>query len=91
MFVVGRKVTAVVLKEMPFDGHLLRYGNEDLKVWGIADIPNPKGKGTRRRATWSAAAAAGAATGSPAAGAEASSRSVSVGPLRSSGAAVATA
>ena len=57
MFVVGRKVTAVVLKEMPFDGHLLRYGNEDLKVWGIADIPNPKGKGTRRRATWISGAA----------------------------------
>lgn len=56
-FVVGRKVTAVVLKEMPFDGHLLRYGNEDLKVWGIGDIPKPKGKGTRRGATWISGAA----------------------------------
>jgi hypothetical protein len=57
-FVVGRKaMTAVILKEMPFDGHMLCYGNEDSKVWGIGDIPKAKGKGTRRGSTWISGAA----------------------------------
>ena len=44
-FVVGRKlITAVVLKELPFDGHLLRFGNRDADVFEMTEIPAPAGK-----------------------------------------------
>ena len=52
-FVLGRKaITAVVLKELPFDGHLLRHGNCDPQVYERTTVPNPKGKGTRTADAW---------------------------------------
>jgi hypothetical protein len=52
-FVVGRKlITAVVLKELPFDGHLLRYGNRDADVFETVVVPAAKGKKARKKKGW---------------------------------------
>lgn len=51
-FVIGRKViTAVVLKELPFDGHLLRYGNRDADVYEFIEVET-KGKKKRKTKGW---------------------------------------
>src|SRR5690606_5093401 len=52
-FVIGRKlITAVVLKELPFDGHLLRYGNRDAEVFETYEVPAAKGKKARKKKGW---------------------------------------
>jgi hypothetical protein len=51
-FVVGRKlITAVVLKELPFDGHLLRLGNRDADVFEFIEV-EARGKKKRRKKGW---------------------------------------
>ena len=44
-FVIGRKITAVVLMELPFDGHLLCYGNKDADQYGMVEVA---GKGKKK-------------------------------------------
>ncbi|MDC0667361.1 hypothetical protein [Nannocystis radixulma] len=52
-FVIGRKlITAVVLKALPFDGHLLRLGNRDADVFEMIVIPAAKGKKERKKKGW---------------------------------------
>ncbi|MCY0985738.1 hypothetical protein OV203_01260 [Nannocystis sp. ILAH1] len=52
-FVIGRKlITAVVLKELPFDGHLLRFGNRDAAVHTFTTIPATKGKKSYKKKAW---------------------------------------
>ena len=51
-FVIGRKITAVLLKELPFDGHLLCYGNMDADQYGTIEVPARGKKKASRKKGW---------------------------------------
>lgn len=56
-FVVGQKtITAVVLKELPFDGHLLHYGNKDADQYGTIEVPGQGKKKPYKKKGWYKAA-----------------------------------
>ena len=52
-FVVGQQaLTVVVLQDLPFDGHLLRYGNQDALVPGTVVVPGKGKKKSSKKAGW---------------------------------------
>lgn len=52
-FVVGQQaLTVVVLQDLPFDGHLLRYGNQDALVPGTVVVPGKGKKKSYKKSAW---------------------------------------